>query len=104
LTKKYNVKQFIFSSSATVYGDGTAPYTEKSPLLTRTNSYGESKAMCERIISDYAYNFKDKSFIIFRYFNPVGAHPSGLIGEWTNNIPNNLMPFITKVALKELEV
>lgn len=103
LSGEYNVNKFIFSSSATVYGDGVAPYTEESPLFKRTNPYGESKAMCERIIKDYSNASKNKSFIVFRYFNPVGAHSSGLIGEWTKDKPNNLMPFVTKVANKELE-
>ena len=95
---EYNIPKFIFSSSATVYGDGKAPFNELSPLLERTNPYGETKAMSERILIDTAKANKDFSITLLRYFNPIGAHESGLIGEVPNGIPNNLMPYITQVA------
>jgi UDP-glucose 4-epimerase len=98
LAIKYNVKKLIFSSSATVYGDGESPFVETIPLLERTNPYGETKAMSERILIDTAKASKDFSVTLLRYFNPVGAHESGLIGEVPNGVPNNLMPYITQVA------
>jgi UDP-glucose 4-epimerase len=98
LAIKYNVKKLIFSSSATVYGDGKSPFVETMPLLERTNPYGETKAMSERILIDTAKASKDFSVTLLRYFNPVGAHESGLIGEVPNGVPNNLMPYITQVA------
>lgn len=104
---KYGVKNFIFSSSATVYGDNLSPLNEKMELKHTTNPYGETKAMSERIIIDAAKASKNLRTTLLRYFNPVGAHNSGLIGENPNGIPNNLMPFITKVAkgeLKELNI
>lgn len=101
--EKYGVKNFIFSSSATVYGDNKIPFTEDMQLLITTNPYGETKAMSERILKDIAKANGDLSITILRYFNPIGAHPSGLIGEYPNGIPNNLMPYITKVAKGELE-
>lgn len=107
LMKKYNVKNFVFSSSATVYGDPhTCPITEDFPLST-TNPYGSTKLMIEDILRDIAKADPSFNIAILRYFNPVGAHESGLIGEEPNGIPNNLMPYITKVAvgkLKELSV
>ena len=107
LMKKYNVKNFVFSSSATVYGDPhTCPITEDFPLST-TNPYGASKLMIEDILRDIAKADPSFNIAILRYFNPVGAHKSGFIGENPNGIPNNLMPYITKVAvgkLKELSV
>ena len=90
--------KFIFSSSATVYGDGVSPLNEEMPLLERTNPYGETKAMSERILKDVAKANPSFNVILLRYFNPVGAHKSGLIGEVPNGIPNNLMPYITQVA------
>ena len=105
--KKYNVKNFVFSSSATVYGDPhTCPITEDFPLST-TNPYGATKLMIEDMLRDIAKADPSFNIAILRYFNPVGAHDSGLIGEEPNGIPNNLMPYITKVAvgkLKELSV
>jgi UDP-glucose 4-epimerase len=95
---EYKIPKFIFSSSATVYGDGSSPFAETMPLLERTNPYGETKAMSERILIDTAKANKDLSVTLLRYFNPVGAHKSGLIGEVPNGIPNNLMPYITQVA------
>ncbi|TQE87713.1 UDP-glucose 4-epimerase GalE [Ureibacillus terrenus] len=101
--KKYNVNKFVFSSSATVYGENKVPFKEDMRLLPTTNPYGESKAMSERILMDVANADPNFSVAILRYFNPVGAHESGLIGENPKGIPNNLMPYITKVAKKELE-
>ena len=107
LMKKYNVKNFVFSSSATVYGNPhTCPITEDFPLST-TNPYGATKLMIEDMLRDIAKADSSVNIAILRYFNPVGAHESGLIGEEPNGIPNNLMPYITKVAvgkLKELSV
>lgn len=103
MSVKYKIKQFIFSSSATVYGDGTPPYTEESPLLARTNPYGETKAMNERILIDTQTANPDLQLTLLRYFNPIGAHQSGLIGEVPQGIPNNLMPYLTQVAKKKRE-
>lgn len=107
LMKKYNVNNFVFSSSATVYGDPhTCPITEDFPLST-TNPYGATKLMIEDMLRDIAKADPSFNIAILRYFNPVGAHESGFIGEEPNGIPNNLMPYITKVAvgkLKELSV
>lgn len=101
--QKYGVKRFVFSSSATVYGENTVPFTETMTLLTTTNPYGETKAMSERILTDLAKAKSDFSVSILRYFNPVGAHESGLIGEEPNGIPNNLLPYVTQVAKGKLE-
>lgn len=95
---KYGVHRFVFSSSATVYGDNQVPFLETMELLPRTNPYGETKAMCERILTDVAEVHPALSVTLLRYFNPVGAHKSGLIGEAPQGIPNNLMPYITQVA------
>ncbi len=95
---KYNVASFVFSSSATVYGDNIVPFREDMDLLPTTNPYGETKAMSERILSDTAKVNQGFGVTLLRYFNPVGAHESGLIGENPNGIPNNLMPFVTQVA------
>ncbi|MDX9808275.1 MAG: UDP-glucose 4-epimerase GalE [Acholeplasma sp.] len=92
------VPKFIFSSSATVYGDGVSPFNEKMKLLDRTNPYGETKAMSERILIDTVKANLGFNVVLLRYFNPIGAHPSGLIGEVPNGIPNNLMPYVTQVA------
>lgn len=105
---KHDVNKFVFSSSATVYGENTnVPFIETMDLLPTTNPYGETKAMSERILTDVAKANPGFSVTILRYFNPVGAHESGLIGEAPNGTPNNLMPYITQVAkgkLKELKV
>ena len=93
-----HIKKFIFSSSATVYGDGLSPFSEDMALLERTNPYGETKAMSERILSDASKANPNFNVTLLRYFNPVGAHKSGLIGEVPNGIPNNLMPYVTQVA------
>lgn len=107
MCKKYNVNKFVFSSSATVYGDNQVPFVETMELLPTTNPYGETKAISERILTDIAKANPDFSVALLRYFNPVGAHESGLIGEAPNGIPNNLMPYVTQVAkgkLKKLRV
>ncbi|TQR18164.1 UDP-glucose 4-epimerase GalE [Psychrobacillus soli] len=100
---EYGVNRFVFSSSATVYGDNEVPFVETMNLLPTTNPYGETKAMSERIITDIARANPRFSVSLLRYFNPVGAHESGLIGEAPNGIPNNLMPFITQVAKRKRE-
>ncbi len=103
LCLKYGVKRFVFSSSATVYGDQPSPFREDMLPQEATNPYGQTKAISERILVDTAYANKDFTVCLLRYFNPIGAHQSGLIGEDPNGIPNNLMPYITKVAKGELE-
>lgn len=100
---KYGVTKFVFSSSATVYGDQPSPLKEDMELKKTTNPYGETKAMSERILTDTAKSNEGFAVSLLRYFNPVGAHESGLIGEDPNGIPNNLMPFVTKVAMGRLE-
>lgn len=95
---KYGVWKFVFSSSATVYGDQSSPLREDMELKKTTNPYGETKAMSERILTDTVSANPNFAVSLLRYFNPVGAHESGLIGEDPNGIPNNLMPFVTKVA------
>ncbi|EPF2929097.1 UDP-glucose 4-epimerase GalE [Vibrio navarrensis] len=98
--RKAGVKRLIFSSSATVYGDpAQVPITESSPTGATTNPYGRSKHMVEQCLSDLYYAEKDWSITLLRYFNPVGAHPSGLMGEDPQGTPNNLMPFIAQVAV-----
>ncbi len=93
------VRKLIFSSSATVYGSAPIPYTESSPTGQGiTNPYGQTKYMIEQILRDTAAANPANEFTILRYFNPVGAHPSGTIGEHPNGTPNNLMPYITQVA------
>ena len=98
LCLKYNVVRFVFSSSATVYGDNKSPFSEDMKLLPTTNPYGETKVMSEKILIDTVKVNPEFGVSLLRYFNPVGAHESGLIGELPNGIPNNLMPFITQVA------
>ena len=101
--KNHNCKKIVFSSSATVYGKPEKlPIKEDFPLST-TNPYGTTKLMIENILRDLYNSDKDWSIAILRYFNPIGAHKSGLIGENPNDIPNNLMPYIVKVANKELK-
>ena len=98
LLSKYNAKKIVFSSSATVYGKPqSVPITEDFPLST-TNPYGETKLMIERILKDLWVSDNEWSVSILRYFNPIGAHKSGLIGEDPRDIPNNLLPYITQVA------
>lgn len=103
LMRKYNVKKIVFSSSATVYGNPhTVPITEEFPL-SATNPYGQTKLMLEQILTDIAKADGELRVCLLRYFNPVGAHESGLIGEDPNGIPNNLMPFISQVAVGKRE-
>jgi UDP-glucose 4-epimerase len=105
--QEYGVKKMVFSSSATVYGaPERVPISEDFPL-TATNPYGRTKLMIEEILRDLYISDNSWSIALLRYFNPIGAHPSGRIGEDPNGIPNNLMPYITQVAvgkLKELKV
>lgn len=102
MCQKHKVNKFIFSSSATVYGNNQVPFEETMGLLPTTNPYGETKSMIERILIDFAKSVPEFSVSILRYFNPVGAHKSGLIGESPSGIPNNLMPYITQVAKGKL--
>ena len=103
LMKKYNVNNIVFSSSATVYGSPkTCPIKEDFDLKT-TNPYGATKLMIEDMLRDICKTNKNFNVAILRYFNPVGAHNSHLLGEEPNGVPNNLMPYISKVASKELE-
>nr|WP_330389693.1 UDP-glucose 4-epimerase GalE [Geosporobacter ferrireducens] len=95
---KYGVGKFVFSSSATVYGDQPSLLKEDMELKKTTNPYGETKAMSERILTDAVHANSNFVVSLLRYFNPAGAHESGLIGEDPNGIPNNLMPYVTKVA------
>ena len=100
----HKVKRIVFSSSATVYGDPEkAPITEDMPVGAATNPYGETKVMIERILTDIYNADHEWSVMLLRYFNPIGAHESGLIGESPNGIPNNLMPYINQVALGKLD-
>ncbi len=103
LMSKYGAEKIVFSSSATVYGlPKSVPITEDFPLST-TNPYGETKLMIERILADICHADKKLSVAILRYFNPIGAHKSGLIGEDPQGIPNNLLPYVSKVAAGKLE-
>lgn len=106
--RKNNVKNIIFSSSATVYGDpAQIPITEECPKGQCTNPYGWTKSMLEQVLTDIQKADPEWNVMLLRYFNPIGAHKSGTIGENPNGIPNNLMPYITQVAvgkLKELGV
>ncbi len=100
---KFNVKKIIFSSSAVIYGSPkTVPIKEDFPVST-SNPYGQSKLMTEQILSDIFISDNDWQIALLRYFNPVGAHESGLIGEAPNGVPNNLMPYISQVAVGKLE-
>ena len=104
LMKEFNVKKLVFSSSATVYGvPDRVPLKETDPVKSATNPYGETKVMIERIITDYCAADKNMNAVLLRYFNPIGAHPSGLLGEDPNGIPNNLMPYICQVAIGKLK-
>lgn len=103
LMQKYDVKKMVFSSSATVYGmNNESPLTEDLPLST-TNPYGSTKLMIEQILRDTHVSDNSWSVALLRYFNPIGAHESGRIGEDPNGIPNNLMPYITQVAVGKRE-
>ena len=102
---EHDCNKFIFSSSATVYGDPEVlPITEDCKVGGTTNPYGTTKLMIERILADIHVAHPEFTAIILRYFNPIGAHKSGLIGERPNGIPNNLMPYIVRVASGELEI
>ena len=104
IMEKYGCNAFVFSSSATVYGEvNQAPFTEDMPTGTATNPYGTTKLMIEQIVMDACAANSRLSAVLLRYFNPIGAHPSGLIGEAPNGIPNNLMPYITQVAVGKRE-
>ena len=102
--RDHGVKNIVFSSSATVYnGENEMPLRESSVTGMCTNPYGWTKYMSEQIMRDTAYADKDWSIVLLRYFNPIGAHPSGLIGEDPRGIPNNLMPYISQVAVGRLD-
>lgn len=103
IMNQYNCKKIVFSSSATVYGKPESLPIKENFSLSTTNPYGATKLMIEDILRDLYISDNDFSIAILRYFNPIGAHESGLIGENPNDIPNNLMPYIVKVATKELE-
>ena len=103
LMREYGCKKIVFSSSATVYGDPeVVPITENTRTGGTTNPYGTSKLFIEQILTDIAKSDPELSVVLLRYFNPIGAHRSGLIGENPNGIPNNLMPYIVKVANGDL--
>ena len=100
--QKFNCKKFIFSSSATIYGNpGVPEYVEEMGRGEAANPYGATKAMIEQILEDLYASDNSWNICILRYFNPIGAHESGLIGENPNGIPNNLMPYIMKVASRK---
>lgn len=102
--RKHNCKKFVFSSSATVYGDPAfVPITEECPMGETTNPYGATKSMQERILTDIWKADNEWQVMLLRYFNPIGAHESGLIGEDPKGIPNNLLPYVSQVALGKLE-
>lgn len=102
--RQFGVKNIVFSSSATVYGDPAfVPITEACPKGMITNPYGQTKSMLEQILTDIHVSDKEWNVILLRYFNPIGAHKSGLIGEDPKGIPNNLVPYIAQVAVGKLE-
>ncbi len=102
--RSHNCKRIVFSSSATVYGvDNQVPYVETMPTHTSTNPYGYTKVMIEQILMDVAVADPEWSIALLRYFNPIGAHKSGLLGEDPNGIPNNLFPYIQQVAIGKRE-
>lgn len=103
MIKKYNVKSIIFSSSATVYGNPEEIPAKETAKRSFTNPYGGTKLMAEQILEGVNVSDNKLSIVILRYFNPVGAHESGIIGENPKGIPNNLMPVVLKVATGELE-
>lgn len=103
IADKFSIKNIVFSSSCTVYGNPTVqPVNENMPYGEITNPYGKTKMMCEEILKDFYASSQNHKIVCLRYFNPVGAHPSGQIGELPNGIPNNLLPYITQVASKKL--
>ena len=102
--RNHNCKKIVFSSSATVYGDPAfVPITEECPKGTTTNPYGETKSQQERILTDIGKSDNEWTVMLLRYFNPIGAHESGLIGEDPKGIPNNLLPYVAQVASGKLE-
>ena len=102
--EEFECKKFVFSSSATVYGPNNPhPYKEEMPAIQSSSPYGWTKVMIERILTDYCTAHPDFCAVLLRYFNPIGAHESGLLGDDPNGIPNNLMPYIGRVAAGQLE-
>lgn len=102
--RDHGVSSFVFSSSATVYGEpDSVPVTEESPLKEPTNPYGRSKLINEQMLRDVQKAYPNWNVMLLRYFNPIGAHPSGLIGEDPKGIPNNLVPYVAKVAVGQIE-
>ncbi len=103
--REFNISQLVFSSSCTVYGTpvGTRTVSESTPVGTPNSPYGWTKWMCEQIIRDTVTAFPEFKAVMLRYFNPVGAHESGLIGEWPQGTPNNILPYITQTAAGRLE-
>jgi len=100
LMNKHDIANFVFSSSCTVYGQpDVLPVTEQSPIKPATSPYGSTKQMSETILTDTVRAFPQMKVILLRYFNPIGAHPSGEIGELPNGVPNNLLPFVTQTAI-----
>ena len=102
--REFGVKKIVFSSSATVYGmNNKVPFSEEMPTASATNPYGSTKLFIEQILTDIFVSDNEWSIALLRYFNPIGAHESGRIGEDPNGIPNNLMPYITQVAVGKME-
>ena len=102
--EEFGCKKFVFSSSATVYGPNNPyPYKEEMKAIESTSPYGWTKVMIERILTDYVTAHPDYCAVLLRYFNPIGSHSSGLLGDDPNGIPNNLMPYISRVAAGKLE-
>ena len=99
LVPQSSIRYFVFSSSCTVYGDPeNIPVTEESPIQEASSPYGFTKQVCEQMLQDFSKVNKDVKTVLLRYFNPIGAHPTGLIGELPNGIPNNLVPYVTQTA------
>ena len=99
LVPLHNAKYFVFSSSCTVYGDPeTIPVTESSPIQEASSPYGYTKQVCEKMLQDFCKVNQSVKTVLLRYFNPIGAHPSGLIGELPNGVPNNLVPYVAQTA------
>lgn len=104
VARKYDVKNLVFSSSATVYGEPAfIPITESCPKNEATNPYGQTKSMLEQILTDFYIGDNEWNVVLLRYFNPIGAHKSGLIGEDPKGIPNNLLPYVAQVAVGKLK-
>lgn len=99
LVPQHNINYFVFSSSCTVYGDPEViPVTEQSPIQEASSPYGYTKQVCEKMLQDFCKVNQNIKTVLLRYFNPIGSHPSGLIGELPNGIPNNLVPYVTQTA------